>query len=70
VSTKAKVVVTPFGPIAEKTRLWIVNNLKADPEKRKAVLELLCKQMGSVAKGELEMQLRYPELFEEDEHNQ
>jgi hypothetical protein len=38
-----------------------------DPAKRQAVLELLCKQMGSVAKGELEFQARYPELFENEE---
>lgn len=64
-STKPKVVMTEFGPVSESARLWAVHNMKADPNKRKEVLELLCKKMGSVAKGEMEMRLRYPELFEE-----
>ena len=62
---KPKVVITEFGPVLESTRKWIVHNMKADPVKRQQVLDLLCKKMGSVAKGELEFRERYPELYEE-----
>lgn len=65
-STKPKVVMTDFGPVTEETRWWIVHNLKADPVRRQEVLDLLCKKMGGVAKGEMEMRARYPELFEEE----
>ena len=59
-------IVTPFGYTTEWVRLQAVANMKADPAKRQQVLELLCKQEGSVAKGEVEMQRRYPELFDEE----
>jgi hypothetical protein len=58
--------MTTYGPVTEEWRLQAVVNMKLDPEKRKAVLELLCKQEGSVAKGEMEFRRRYPELFEEE----
>jgi hypothetical protein len=58
-------IVTPYGYTSEEWRLQAVANMKADPAKRQAVLDLLCKQMGSVAKGELEMRHRYPELYDE-----
>lgn len=64
---KPKVVITEFGPVTESARQWAVHNMKADPAKRQAVLDLLCKKLGSVAKGELEMQERYPELYEKEE---
>ena len=57
-------IVTPFGYTTEWARLQAVANMKADPAKRQAVLELLCKELGSVAKGEMEMRRRYPELYE------
>ena len=59
-------IVTPYGYTTEWARKQAVINMKADPAKRQAVLELLCKQEGSVAKDELEFQRRYPELFEEE----
>ena len=64
---KPKVVLTEWGAVSESARQWAVHNMKADPAKRQAVLDLLCKKMGSVAKGELEMKERYPELYEEEE---
>jgi hypothetical protein len=64
---KPKVVLTEWGPVTEIARQQAVINMKLDPAKRQAVLELLCKQMGSVAKGEMEFRARFPELFEEDE---
>lgn len=63
---KPKMVLTEWGPVTESARQQAVINMKLDPAKRQAVLELLCKQMGSVAKGELEMKARYPELYEHD----
>jgi len=63
---KPKVVLTEWGPVTESARVQAVINMKLDPEKRQAVLDLLCKKMGSVAKGELEFRERYPELFEEE----
>jgi hypothetical protein len=62
---KPKVVLTEWGPVTESARLQAVINMKVDPAKRQEVLELLCKKMGSVAKGELEMRERYPELYED-----
>jgi hypothetical protein len=62
---KPKVVLTEWGAVTESARQQAVINMFKDPAKRQAVLELLCKQMGSVAKGELEFQARYPELFDE-----
>jgi hypothetical protein len=59
-------VQTEFGPVTESARQQAVINMKVDPAKREAVLELLCKQMGSVSKGMVEFRARYPELFEED----
>jgi len=67
VSTKPKTVMTEWGAVSESARKQAVINMYLDPEKRKAVLELLCKKMGSVAKGELEFRERYPELYEEEE---
>ena len=64
---KPKVVMTEWGAVTESARVQAVINMKADPAKRHAVLDLLCKQMGSVAKGEVEFQARYPELFDEAE---
>ena len=60
-------ILTEFGPVTESARLQAVVNMKIDPEKRKACLDLLCKQLGSVAKGEIEFKRRYPELFQEEE---
>jgi len=64
---KPKVVITEWGPVTESARVQAVINMKLDPAKRQAVLDLLCKKLGSVAKGELEMQERYPELYEKEE---
>jgi len=64
---KPKVVITEWGPVTESARQQAVINMKLDPAKRQAVLDLLCKKLGSVAKGELEMQERYPELYEKEE---
>ncbi len=64
---KPKIVMTEWGAVSESARQQAVINMKADPAKRQAVLDLLCKQMGSVAKGELEMQARYPELYESEQ---
>jgi hypothetical protein len=64
---KPKVVLTEWGPVTESARVQAVINMKLDPAKRQAVLELLCKKMGSVSKGEMEFRERYPELYEEDE---
>jgi hypothetical protein len=66
VSTKPPVLITDWGPVTESARLRAVSNMKEDPVCKQRVLELLCKQMGSVAKGEIEMRRRYPELFEEE----
>lgn len=66
-TTKPKVVLTEWGPVTESARLQAVINMAKDPVKRQQVLELLCKQMGSVAKGEMEFRARYPELFEEED---
>jgi hypothetical protein len=63
---KPKVVLTEWGPVTESARQQAMINMAKDPAKRQAVLELLCKQMGSVAKGEMEFKARYPELFDED----
>jgi len=60
-------ILTPYGYTTESARQQAVTNMKLDPAKRQAVLELLCKQLGSVAKGEIEFQRRYPELFEQEE---
>lgn len=60
-------IMTEFGPVTESARMQAVVNMAKDPEKRQAVLELLCKQLGSVAKGEIEFRRRYPELFEDNE---
>ena len=59
-------IMTEWGPVTEEARQQAVINMKLDPAKRQAVLELLCQQLGSVAKGEMEFQRRYPELFEEE----
>ena len=64
---KPKVVLTEWGPVSESARVQAVINMKLDPAKRQAVLDLLCKKMGSVAKGEMEFRERYPELYEEEE---
>jgi hypothetical protein len=60
-------IITEWGYTTESMRLQAVANMKEDPAKRQAVLELLCQQLGSVAKGEMEMMRRYPELFEDKE---
>ena len=60
-------ILTPYGYTTESARQQAVTNMKLDPAKRQAVLELLCKQLGSVAKGEVEMMRRYPELYQEEE---
>ena len=60
-------IMTIYGPTTESARQQAVANMKADPAKRQQVLELLCKQEGSVAKGEMEMKRRYPELYEEQD---
>ena len=60
-------IFTQYGPTTEWARKLAVDNMKADPAKRQQVLELLCKQEGSVAKGEMEMKRRYPELYEEQD---
>ena len=64
---KPKVILTEWGPVTESARVQAVINMKLDPAKRQAVLDLLCKKMGSVAKGEMEFRERYPELYEEEE---
>lgn len=66
-STKPKTVYTEWGAVTESARVQAVINMKLDPAKRQAVLDLLCKKMGSVAKGEMEFRERYPELYEEEE---
>ena len=60
-------IMTEWGPVTESARVQSMINMAKDPEKRQAVLELLCKQLGSVAKGEIEFRRRYPELFDEDD---
>ena len=62
-----KVVLTEWGPVSESARMQAVINMAKDPAKRQAVLELLCKQLGSVAKGEIEFRERYPELYEDSD---
>jgi hypothetical protein len=65
-STKPPVILTEFGPTTESARLRAISNMKEDPACKQRVLELLCKQMGSVAKGEMEFLRRYPEMKEEN----
>jgi len=57
-------IMTTYGPTTEWARQQAVANMKADPEKRKAVLQLLVDQAGDEAKGKLEFQKRFPELKE------
>jgi hypothetical protein len=65
-STAPPRIQTEWGYTTESSRQQAVVNMKLDPTKRQQVLELLCQQLGSVAKGEIEFRRRYPELFEED----
>lgn len=65
-SSKGKpVIMTEFGPVTESARLQAALNMKNDPEVRKRVLGVLTKQLGSIAKAEIEMRRRYPEAYEE-----
>lgn len=60
------VIMTRWGPATEWARLQAVANMKADPEKLKQVKALVIRECGgNIARGELEFQRRFPELYEE-----
>lgn len=61
------VIMTQWGPVTEAARKRAALNMKADPVKRRAVEELLCKQLGSVARGLAEAKRRFPEVYEDDD---
>lgn len=64
------VIMTQWGPVTEAARKRAALNMKADPAKRRAVEELLCKQLGSVARGLAEARRRYPEVYEDDKNEE
>lgn len=61
------VIMTQWGPVTEAARKRAALNMKADPNLKRRVEELLCKQMGSVAAGLIESRRRYPEVYEDEE---
>jgi hypothetical protein len=61
------IIMTSFGPVTESARVQAAINMRLDPAKRAAVIELLAKQLygGDLALGEEEARRRFPEGFEE-----
>jgi len=54
---------TVWGPVSERARAQAATNLRLDPVKRAAVLELIIKEVGgSRKKGIAEARRRYPEV--------
>lgn len=59
------IINSQWGQTSEHMRLQAVANMRLDPLKRMQVEQLLIEQCGSVAKGMMEFQRRYPELKED-----
>lgn len=57
-------IETPFGYVTESQRLQAAINIKSDETIRDRVLAVLAKELGSVAKAEVEMRRRYPEAYD------
>jgi len=55
-------IATSFGYTSEPMRQQAMINMLKDRAKRKAVLDLLIEQTGSVEAGEAEFKRRYPEI--------
>ena len=60
-------IPTPWGSVTESARLQAAINIRDVPGKYEEVLAILAKQLGSVAKAEVELRRRYPEAFQEGE---
>lgn len=60
----APIILTPFGPVTEAARYTAAMNMRVDADLREKVLACLAKELGSIAKAEIEMRRRYPEVFE------
>jgi hypothetical protein len=60
-------IKTPWGYTTESMRLRAALNMRADPEIKRRVEELLVGQYGSVAVGLAEARRRYREAYEEDD---
>lgn len=66
-SKNPPVIMTKWGPVTESARLQAVTNMKLDPAKLEEVKAIVIRQCGgNIAKGEIEFQRRFPELFEEE----
>lgn len=66
-SKKPPVIMTQWGPATEWARKQAIVNMKADPERLKAVKAIIIRDCGgSIAKGEIEFRRRFPELYEEE----
>lgn len=61
------IIFTKWGPVTEWARLQAVANMKADPVKFLEVKAIVIRQCGgNIARGEIEFQRRFPELFEDE----
>lgn len=57
-------IQTPWGDTTESMRLQAIANMRVNPDKRREVEALLIKQAGGdTARGLMEFQRRYPEIF-------
>jgi len=57
-------IVTPYGETTEWARRQAATNLALDAELRKSVIACLAKELGSIAKAEIEFARRYPEAVD------
>ena len=63
-------IKTPWGYTTESMRLQAALNMRADPEIKRRVEELLVGQYGSVAAGLAEARRRYPEVYQDEDDDE
>jgi hypothetical protein len=62
----APVIMSEHGQTTEWARHQAAMNMRADPEIRKRVEQVLVREKGSVAKGLAEAKRRFPECYQDD----
>jgi hypothetical protein len=67
----APVIETKWGSVTESARRGAAENMRTDPEKRRAVESLLARQLyrGDLELGVAESRRRYPEAYQDDQDN-
>lgn len=64
---KPPVIMTRWGPVTESARQQAIINMKLYPEKLIEVKAIVIRECGgNIARGEIEFQRRFPELYEDE----